>query len=354
MKQQILVWFTASAVLSVFLPNVVVCTLFVPVAVKMLAFLGVKDIGASRVATPILLAIVWGAGVGGFGSPLGGSANLVAISYLEEVTGHEFMYWSWIERFTLPLLAVMALNVAFLWSIRTGAGRLPGTRAYFKEAYGALGPMRRDEHVALWLFAAATLLAFARPAYAAWLPALKPAYVFLVLGLLTFVLPRQDGQPFAVWKRAEKEIMWGMLFLFAGGLALGALVTATGAAQRIAELITRAPLDGGLGTVLAFNAFGCVLTEISSNTAAAAIAIPVVRSISESIGVNPVPYIYCSIIAVNCAYVLPVSIRAIAVGFGLDPARMFRHGLALSAATLALISVVGWAMMRLWPGFSAG
>ena len=57
----------------------------------MLQFIGEENIKNSKLAVPILLAIVWGAGIGGFGSPLGGAANLVAISYLEKLTGQEFM-----------------------------------------------------------------------------------------------------------------------------------------------------------------------------------------------------------------------------------------------------------------------
>ena len=82
LKQQIRVWLILSTVMSIFLPNVVVCTIMVPVAVSMLQFLGEGNIRSSRVALPILLAIVWGAGIGGFGSPLGGAANLVAINYV--------------------------------------------------------------------------------------------------------------------------------------------------------------------------------------------------------------------------------------------------------------------------------
>ena len=353
-KQQIFVWFTASTILSIFLPNVVVCTLFIPIAVKMLAFLGVKDVGASRLAVPILLAIVWGAGIGGFGLPLGGAANLVAIAYLEDITGHEFMYLDWLERFTLPLLLVMALNIAFLWRIKLRTKKLPGSREYFIKSYDELSPMDRDEFIAAALFVIAMVLAFVRPLYAEALPALKPAYIFLIGGLLTFVIPRKDGRPFCTWRYAEKDVMWGMLFLFAGGLALGTVVTMTGAAARIAELINRMPLTGGIETVFIFNVFSTVLTEISSNTAAAAIAIPVVRSIVETMGLNPIGYIYICIIAVNCAYVLPVSIRAIAVGSGLDPKQMFHYGLSLSVATVCLITVLGYVMMQYWPDFNVG
>ena len=99
LNQQIFIWFLVSTLLSVFLPNVVVCTILMPVAVSMLRFIGEKDLFSSKLAVPIMLSIVWGAGIGGFGSPIGGAGNLVAISYLEQLTGKEFMYIDWFVRF---------------------------------------------------------------------------------------------------------------------------------------------------------------------------------------------------------------------------------------------------------------
>ena len=102
--------------------------------------------------------------------------------------------------------------------------------------------------------------------------------------------------------------MWGMLFLFAGGLALGSLVTETGAALKMAEAITLLPLTGGLETVFAFTLFSTVLTEI-----------PAIRrrrhccacsaEYCAGAGLNPIPYLFVAIVAFNSAYVLPVSIR---------------------------------------------
>ena len=351
LRQQIAVWLLVATVLSIFLPNVVVCTILVPVAVSMLQFIGEENIKNSKLAVPILLAIVWGAGIGGFGSPLGGAANLVAISYLEKLTGQEFMYIDWVMRFLPLLVLVLLLNLFFLFHLPVPVKRLAGTSEYFKEMYAKLGTIRLGEKISLVLFAAATLLAFIRPLYAGWLPALKPAYVFLIMGLLAFTFEDEDGKALLTWEFAEKGVMWGMLFLFAGGLALGSLVTETGAALKMAEAITLLPLTGGLETVVAFTLFSTVLTEISSNTAAA-IAVPVVQSIAQALGLNPIPYLFVAIVAFNSAYVLPVSIRAIPVSYGLDPAELFKNGLLLSLCSVLLITVVGYLFIRYWPLFS--
>ena len=145
--------------------------------------------------------------------------------------------------------------------------------------------------------------------------------------------------------------MWGMFFLFAGGLALGKMVTGTGAATKLAEVITILPLSGGIETIFAFTMFSTILTEVSSNTAAASIAIPIIQSISEALGLNVIPYILVTIVAVNCAYILPVSTRAIPIGYGLEPSELFKHGVLLSVLNILLTTVLGYIFINYWSAF---
>lgn len=351
-KQQIMVWLFASTFLSAVLPNVVVVAIMVPVAVAMLRFLGEEDISRSRLAVPILLAIVWGAGIGGFGSPLGGAANLVAISYIEQLTGREFMYGQWLIRFIPLLLLVMLLNLWILWRLPLSVRRLSGTHDYFQHMYDELGPMSKGEKQGLLLFVLAMVLAFIRPLYADMFPLLKPAYVFFTLGMVTFFLTDENGQELNTWTHAERTVMWGMLFLFAGGLALGKLITETGAANTIAGAITLLPLNGGLETMLVFTAFSAGLSEISSNTGAAAIAVPVVLSTTEHMGLNPVPFLLASIVGFNCAYIFPVSVRAIGVSYGLNPNALLKNGALLAVLTVVMVSIICYGLMLWWPLFS--
>lgn len=353
MRQQIIVWLVVSTVLSIFLPNVVVAMIMVPVAVSMLQFIGEKAIRSSKIAVPILLAIVWGSGIGGFGSPLGGAANLVAISYVEALCGHEFMYVDWVVRFLPFLILTMLLNLIILLGIKLPVQKIANPKSYFKGLYDDLGPMSKGERLGLGLFVVATVLAFARPLFADILPALRPAYIFFICGLLTFVLRDENDHVLLTWKQAEKELMWGMFFLFAGGLALGKLVTDTGAAAKLAEVITILPLSDGVETIFAFTAFSTLLTEVSSNTAAASIAIPIIQGIAEALQLDVIPYILVTIVAVNCAYILPVSTRAIPIGYGLDPAELFKHGVTLSLLNILLTTVVGYVFINYWSAFGA-
>ena len=319
MRQQIVAWLGASVVLSVFLPNVVVAAILCPIAAAMLKFVNGGEEPDVRQSAPILLAIGWGSGIGGFGSPIGGAANLVAIAYLEQLTGHEFMYVDWVLRFVPILFLVFLLNLFFLWQINRTTQDLNGSASYFKKLNEEFGPLKRGEKIGLTLFVLATMLAFLRPLYAEVLPGLKPAYSFLT---------------------------------FASGMALGRMLIETGAVKQLTALIASSGPSGGLGTVALFAAFGCFLTELSSNTAAASIALPVVISITQAIGLNPVPYMLLTVVAVNCAYVLPVSTRAIPVSYGLDAGLQIRKGLRLTILNVLLVTALGWFCINYVPFFS--
>ena len=93
------------------------------------------------------------------------------------------------------------------------------------------------------------------------------------------------------------------------------------------------------------------MTEVSSNTSAAAIAMPVVISTAESLHVPPIGYTVLASICVNCAYMLPVSIRAIPVSYGLDAGVLFRYGFKLSLYNIILVTVLGYLAIQYWPSF---
>lgn len=345
---QVLVWFLLSTVLAMFLPKAVVCAVLVPIAATMLKFTLDRAIEESSVGQIILAAIAWGTGVGGIGTPLGGAMNLVAVDAFEQLTGREFMYTDWVIRMFPMLIAVALLDIVFLFLYRPKKEKLTGSKEYFKRVYSELPPLSRDEIWSLVLFLTATVLAFTRSLYADLLPGFKPAYAFLLCGVLTFFVPKKNGEPLLTWKLAEKKVGWSLLFLFAGGLAAGNMIQDSGAAEAIAALITSGNLNGGFSTVLVIVVFTTVLSEISSNTAAAAIAVPIIISIAEGLGLNPVPYVFISIAAFNVAHMLPTSVRAIPVGHGLRPEYLFKHGAFLYIANVLLISLLGTLMLPLF------
>ncbi len=352
LRRQLIFWFVLSALLSALLPNAIVCATVTPIAVSMLRYAGMEDIGKSKTASKILLTIAYAAGVGGLATPLGGAMNLVTVDYLQQITGEEYMYISWVIRF-LPIMVVLVVtNILFMLRDVDKQESLGNSRAYFAEEYRKFAPMTGEEKWSLALFMLAALLAFTRQFYQQYLPGLKPAYVFIICAILSFLITRSDGSRLMVWKSVQKKMVWELIYVFAGGLAAGTLINGSGAAESIGQAVASMGLDGGFVTILVIIAVTVLLSDVTSNTATAAVAIPIVLSIIQGIGKDPIPYIYITSIGVNLSYMLPTSIRAIPVGYGLKPQYMLREGWKLTLLVILSLSVLSYALLCFWPLFS--
>ena len=352
-RSQLIFWFMLSATMSAFLPNSVVCATITPIAVAMLKYAGQGEIENSKVGSLLLLTIAYAVGIGGLATPLGGAMNLVTVDYIQQVTGEEYMYVDWVVRF-LPIMAILIVsNIVFLLFDVKKSDSLGGSRQYFINQYKQLPKMSREEWLSLMVFLVACLLAFTRQFYASILPGLKPAYSFIICATICFLFTKKDdGKRLMVWKRIQGRIVWELLFIFAGGMAAGTLITESGAAAAIGKAVADVGVNGGIGAICVFVAAPMVMANVTSNTGAASIIIPIVISIANGLGENPIPYIYAATVGVNLAYMFPTSIRAVPVGYGLSAKYMFRVGWKITLYTLVLMTVSVWALMNYWPTFT--
>jgi sodium-dependent dicarboxylate transporter 2/3/5 len=144
-----------------------------------------------------------------------------------------------------------------------------------------------------------------------------------------------------------------LIFLFAGGSALGQVLNDTGTARYLADRLVPLAGSGGAAAIVIFTFLSIVITQITSNTAAAAILVPIVVSTFARLGLNPVPFVYIVGVAVNIGLMLPSSSAgpAIAAGYGVDLRTMFWQGARLAALLFVLLVGAGYLLARFWPAF---
>ena len=345
-RKQLIFWFLVSAILSAMLPNVVVCATITPIAVAMLKYIGEGDIKESNIGSKILLTIVYAVGVGGLFSPLGGAMNLVTINYIEELTGKEYIYIDWVIKFAPVIIVLVISNILFLLRGIKKDMVLQGASEYFVQEHNKLDKLTYEEVCSLVLFVAATVLSFTRQLYQQFFPGLKPAYIFLICAIISFTISNKEGDRIVVWKNVQHKIVWELIYIFAGGLAVGALINKSGAASDIGKAVANIGISGGIGLIFIIILITILLSDVTSNTATAAVAIPIVISVVNGIGLNPIPYIYVASIGVNLSYMLPTSIRAIPVGYGLSPRYMFKEGYKITIIVLILMTVLSYVLVE--------
>ncbi|MBQ9936653.1 MAG: anion permease [Lachnospiraceae bacterium] len=352
LRQQLIFWFLLSAILSSVLPNAVVCATITPIAVSMLKYVGEGDIANSKIGSKLLLTIAYATGVGGLATPLGGAMNLVTVDYLQQVTGKEFMYSAWLIRFLPIMLVLVITNILFMIRDVNKADNLGGSKDYFKNEYKKLPKMSLEEWASLIMFLLATVLSFTRQLYQDILPGLKPAYAFIVCAILSFLITKNNGERLMLWKSVQGKIVWEMIYIFAGGLAVGTLINGSGAAASIGNMVASLNMSGGFVLIFVIVTLTLLLSDVTSNTATAAVAMPIVISIVQGLGQNPIPYIYIASIGVNLSYMLPTSIRAIPVGHGLQPKYMFKEGWKITLIVIPVMSIMAYIMLKYWNLFS--
>ena len=351
-RAQLVFWFLLAAALSSVLPNAVVCATVTPIAVSMLNYIGEGDIKNSKIGSKLLLTIAYAAGLGGLASPLGGAMNLVTVDYIQQLTGKEYMYSSWVIRFLPIMLVLLVGNILFMIRDVKKEEELGGSKEYFIEQYKKFPKMGFEEKISLALFVIATVLSFTRQLYQDYLPGLKPAYSFVICAIVSFLITNKNGERLMVWKSVQTKIVWEMIYIFAGGLAAGTLIKESGAADAIGTMVSQFNLTGGFVTVFVIITVTLLMSDVTSNTATAAVSIPIVISIMQGAGQNPIPYVYIASVGVNLSYMLPTSIRAIPVGYGLQPKYMLKEGWKMTVLVILLMSVLCYCMLQFWPAFS--
>ena len=352
MKSQLLVWALAPMLFSTVLPNLAVVALFCPIAIAMLNAAGYDDMSKCKQATPILLAIGWGACISGVGTPIGGAMNVTGITLLQDYLGHEIMYLDYVIRM-LPYL-IICCGVAIL--VHIGINRnlpsIEGTKEYFKDEYAKLGKISRDEIISGGLFGLGLIGCFARPLYADILPSLAPAYVLVALGMLTFFITCEDGEPMQTWAVAQNKTMWGMMLLFGGGLGLGTIISASGTSQVIADIAMSMNLTDPLLIMIFFAIIGIFLSEVTSSTVSAAITVPILIAVCDGLGLNIVPFWCALVMAYNGQFMLPISVLAVPISYGADANVMLKEGFLIMVLKFIIAVGVGYIAMLIWPAFS--
>jgi sodium-dependent dicarboxylate transporter 2/3/5 len=205
--------------------------------------------------------------------------------------------------------------------------------------------------VALWItpgILAATPLA-AAPWVKLWQARLPEPAVPLLGALALFLLPAgASAGARATTARildvgAFRRVDWGTLLLFGGGLSLGAMMFDSGLARVLGEWVYAAlPLKTTFGQVLAATILGVIVSELTSNTASAALVVPVVLALAETAGVDPVKPALAATVGCSFGFMLPVSTPPNALVYGtgrLSLRDMVAHGALLDLAGVLLVSV---------------
>ncbi|HEX7028904.1 MAG TPA: SLC13 family permease, partial [Gammaproteobacteria bacterium] len=257
----------------------------------------------------------------------------------QETTGREVSFIQWMT-WAIPVVLLFFPLMAYWLTRRLAKGaplNIPATGAWTAEQVRVLAVF------ALTAFGWVTRTA----PFGGWsdwlaLPHANDAAVALLAVVAMFVIPNGRGGRLLDWESANK-IPWGILLLFAGGIALAKAFMASGLANGLAGSLTGlTALPVWLMIVLV-----CLtvtfLTEITSNTAITSLLMPIMAVAAAAMSIDPVLLMVPAAMSASCAFMLPVATPPNAIVFGsgrVSIKQMVRHGVALNLIGVAVISLI--------------
>ncbi|HFB7634699.1 TPA: SLC13 family permease, partial [Neisseria gonorrhoeae] len=153
----------------------------------------------------------------------------------------------------------------------------------------------------------------------------------------------------AQWKEVARNTDWGVLMLFGGGISLSTLLKTSGASEALGQQVA-ATFSGAPAflVILIVAAFIIFLTEFTSNTASAALLVPIFSGIAMQMGLPEQVLVFVIGIAASCAFMLPVATppNAIVFGTGLIKQReMMNVGILLNILCVVLVALWAYAVL---------
>jgi sodium-dependent dicarboxylate transporter 2/3/5 len=345
---------TVTALISAWVSNTATTAMMFGIGLSILAALRGPSGGTAinpRYATALMLMTSFAASVGGLATPVGTPPNVIGIGFIRSQVGREIPFFSWMLVGVPCVLVLFAFLYLYLNRVApAGVRELPSGADLIRHERERLGSWTRGQRsvgiafgvtVALWILPGiVAIVAGERSAAYESLTHRVPEGVAALLGaMLLFILPGERG-PAITWQDAV-QIDWGVVLLYGGGFALGVLSFQTGLAEAMGRGLTGLlPIEGSFGLLVASVIVAVILSETTSNTAAANMVVPVVISVAHAAGLDPFEPALGATMAASLGFMLPVSTpcNAIVYGSGLIPlGQMIRHGLALDIAGIVVI-----------------
>lgn len=350
----ILGFILATGAVSIWITNTATAMMMIPMGTAIIAQVremqresaGTDSEDVAKFEKSLIYGIGYSATIAGVGTIIGGTTIPVMVAQAETLVG-ETVSFAQYALFGIPFVITFLIVLwLFLTQVvfRTKMRTLPAGATVISQELKAMGPMTGPEKRVAAIGALTALLWMTRP----WLidpyvSGVSDGMIAILAAVLLFILPAGDTDESRLleWRDCGR-LPWDILLLFGGGLALAAAFTSTGLSEWVGGKFGL--LDGATWVVLILITASILVffTEFTSTTATALVFVPLVGAGAMSIGEDAVVLMLTAALAVNCAFMLPVSTPPNAIMYStrvVSAAGLLKTGVGLSLIGIVLITL---------------
>ena len=343
-----------SALISMWVMNTSTTLMLLPIGLAVCGVIsqtvpGMTNIDKANFDTALLLGIAYAATIGGMSTLIGTAPNIVFSAFMQDTYGVEISMFDWMK-LGVPLAAVMLFGswyslTQYVFPIKFSASQ--EAKDELKKMLNEMGALTKDEirisiifglAVFAWVFR--TLLNNIE-----FLSGLTDAGIAIIAAILLFMTPSASKKGDLLKWEKSKELPWGLLLLFGGGLSLAAQISSTGLGMWIGQSLMVLSTVPPIVLILAVATLIIFLTEITSNVTTTTTFLPVFGALAVAIGILPVSLTVPVCLAASCAFMLPVATPPNAIVYGSNKftiATMMRAGIALNIIGILVVTMFAY------------
>lgn len=354
----ILGFIIATGLISMWLSNTATTMMMFPIAlsvVKVMEENHAHKEGLKNFALSIMIAIALASNFGGVATLIGTPPNVAYAGFINDRYHYTIGFADWLM-VCMPL-SVLLLFFLYLvmvkWLYPNRMKKDVATSKIIHQEITALGAYSKAEKRVLFVFACTASLWITKDLLnKIGLFTLDDNMIALMGAVTLFIVPSGKGDEALLQWADTKNMAWGILLLFGGGLALAGALEKAGLIESLAKWFI------GFG----FNQFMLIflvtlvslfISEVMSNIAQVLVFAPVVSGLAENAHMHPLLLGIPMTLAASCASMLPMGTppNAIAFSSGYIPLRhMTRVGFVMNVIAVVLITLFCWLLLpRVFP-----
>lgn len=342
----------ATGLLSMWLSNTATTMMMYPIALSVIKVMEdnpTQKGNINNLSVCLLLAIAYSSNFGGIATIIGTPPNVAYVAYMEKSQDYVFQFSDWMK-LCLPISLLLLLTLYFVMTRILYPNKITednNTKALIKNQLKDLGVLSKSEKRVLIIFLFTAILWITKGIIneAQNTFKLNDSMIALFGAILMFVVPsgNQEQQPILEWKDT-KNMAWGILILFGGGITLAAQLEKAGIIQSLGTWIASFA-TGGILLVFIVTIVSIFISEVMSNVAQVIVFAPVITSMAIALQIDPIQLGVAMTLGASCASMLPMGTPPNAIVFAsgrLKLKHMTTTGFVMNIISSVLITAFCW------------
>ncbi len=287
-RMVILGFLIAGALLSMWITDMAVAAILMPLGVGILKQSGVTPL-ESNFGKGLMISCAWGPLFGGIATPAGCGPNPLTIGFLKELAQVNIDFVTWMSM-GLPAALLMipagwlVITVFFPPEIE----RVPIEKKEIRQRLQDMGPLTGKEGWTLGIFLMTICVWVASPFIKDMTGGRvdMPMQAVALFGAVLLFFPGIEVMP---WKEAQEDVDWGGVVLICAGISIGMVMYNTGAARWLSWIFLGpiVQLPGFLRVFVIVLGVSLLHLAFSSNTVTGTIIIPLLIALAKDLDINP-------------------------------------------------------------------